>query len=143
MHVSLVATVLNEGESIRFLMDSIAAQTRPPDEIVICDGGSVDATLEILARYAERLPLRVVTRPGANISQGRNAAISEASFDIIAVTDAGVYLSSDWLEFLVAPFKTKPEVMVVSGFFLPDTRTPFEVAMGATVLPALRDINPA
>ena len=31
---------------------------------------------------------------------------------------------------------------MVSGFFLPDPQTPFEVAMGATVLPAVEDIDP-
>jgi hypothetical protein len=32
---------------------------------------------------------------------------------------------------------------VVAGFFLPDVHTPFEIAMGATVLPQLKDIDPA
>jgi hypothetical protein len=32
---------------------------------------------------------------------------------------------------------------VVSGFFAPDPQTPFEMAMGATVLPTLADIDPA
>ncbi|MGA7730917.1 MAG: glycosyltransferase family 2 protein, partial [Chloroflexia bacterium] len=35
-----------------------------------------------------------------------------------------------------------PSVDVVSGFFVPDPRTPFERAMGATVMPALEDIEP-
>jgi GT2 family glycosyltransferase len=30
----------------------------------------------------------------------------------------------------------------VSGFFVPDPQTPFEMAMGATVLPALEDVEP-
>jgi GT2 family glycosyltransferase len=34
-------------------------------------------------------------------------------------------------------------VDVVSGFFVPDAQTPFERAMGATVLPAAEDIDPA
>jgi len=142
MRVSLIATVLNEGESIRRLMDSIVAQTRQPDEIVICDGGSTDNTVEVIESYADRLPLRVIVRPGANISEGRNIAIAAATHDVIASTDAGVRLDPCWLERLVAPFEADPGVQVVAGFFLPDTRTPFEVAMGATVLPELRDIDP-
>ncbi len=31
---------------------------------------------------------------------------------------------------------------VCAGFFLPDVDTPFEVAMGATVLPQLEDVKP-
>lgn len=143
MRVSLIATVLNEGDSIRPLLESIASQTRQPDEIVICDGGSTDRTIDVLESYADRLPLRVVVRPGANISEGRNTAIAEARHGIIAVTDAGVRLHPHWLERIVAPLENAPETHVVAGFFLPDTRSPFEVAMGATVLPELRDIDPA
>ncbi|HET7087198.1 MAG TPA: glycosyltransferase, partial [Anaerolineae bacterium] len=103
MKVSLIVTVKNEAGSIRTLLDSIAAQTRLPDEVIVCDGGSTDATLEVV-RGETRFPVRVIERPGANISQGRNAAIEAASGDIIASTDAGVRLDPHWLGVLVAPF---------------------------------------
>ena len=48
MTVSLIVTVLNEARSLPALLDSIAAQTRPPDEVIICDGGSSDNTIEVL-----------------------------------------------------------------------------------------------
>jgi glycosyltransferase involved in cell wall biosynthesis len=143
MRVSLISTVLNEGDNLRGLLDSIAAQTRPPDDVIVVDGGSTDSTLAILNSYAGRLPLSVLNLPGSNISQGRNAAIQAAPGEVIAATDAGVRLHPDWLAHLIAPFEADPAMQVVSGFFLPDPRTPFEVAMGATVLPALSDINPA
>ncbi len=159
MKISVIVTVKNEGESIRRLLDSLAAQTRAPDEVVICDGGSTDATLNAL-NAEQRLPLKVIVRPGANISQGRNAAIAEAAGEVIASTDAGVMLVPEWLQELVAPFErghaggpagagglgSKPAQAstpsVVAGFFLPDVRTAFEVAMGATVLPQLDEIRP-
>ena len=93
MKVTIVATVKNEGEALRPLLDSILDQTRPPDEVVICDGGSTDETLAILDEYSRWLPLRVVVAPGSNISQGRNRAIAAATGEIIAATDAGVVLS--------------------------------------------------
>jgi glycosyltransferase involved in cell wall biosynthesis len=141
--VSVVATVLNEGTSIVGLLDSLVAQSRPPDEVVIVDGGSSDDTVSTLEQYARqaRLPLHLLARPGTNISQGRNAAIEAARGEIIAVTDAGVQLTPGWLQELIAPF-SDPTVYVVSGFFVPDPRTTFEVAMGATVLPTLEDIHP-
>ena len=140
MRVSVVATVLNEADSLPRLLDGLAAQTRPPDEVVICDGGSTDATLRLL-EIESRLPLRVIQCPGANISQGRNAAIEAATGEVIAVTDAGVRLSSRWLEKIVAPFGDAG-TQTVAGFFVLDPRTVFEMAMGATVLPELREINP-
>ncbi|MCP4541011.1 MAG: glycosyltransferase [Chloroflexi bacterium] len=140
MRVSIVATVLNEADSLARLLDGLAAQTLPPDEVVICDGGSTDATLSLL-QAESRLTLHIVQRPGANISKGRNAAIEVAIGEVIAVIDAGVRLSPQWLEKIVAPFKDA-ETETVAGFFVPDPQTTFETAMGATVLPELREINP-
>lgn len=143
--VSVIATVLNEGEAIRRLLDSLLAQTRPPDEIVIADGGSTDGTLAILQSYSDRLPMRVLVEPGCNISQGRNRAVAAARHDVIAATDAGVRLEPGWLAALLAPFEqphaTAPQV--VAGFFLPDPANLFEATLGAVTLPALADIEPA
>lgn len=142
--VSVICTVLNEGPAIQKLLDSLARQTYPPDEIIFVDGGSRDDTVAVLQAYAmaRHLPLRVLIEPGANISRGRNIAIEAAAGPIIASTDAGVRLDPRWLEELLKPFRANPGVAVVSGFFVPDPQTAFEVAMGATVLPALEDINP-
>lgn len=148
MRVSVVATVFNESENIRSLMESLTKQTRQPDEIVICDGGSKDGTVEILQTYADRLPqLRIIRAAGANISQGRNRAIAHASGAVIASTDAGVRLAPRWLEKLVAPIEeggpdASTAFSAVAGFFLADVDGPFQLAMGATVLPQAREIVP-
>ncbi len=139
--VSVIVTVKNEGEGVRPLFDSLIQQTRLPDEVIVCDGGSTDNTLEILAEYKQWLPLHILMAPGANISQGRNRAITAAAGPIIAATDAGVVLSPTWLEDIVAPIE-QGQTAVTAGWFEPDPYTDFEVVMGATVLPARRDVNP-
>lgn len=138
MRVSIIFTVLNEAESLPRLLDSLAAQTRVPDEVIICDGGSTDSTLQLL-KAESRFLLRVIGRQGANISQGRNAAIKAATGDVIAVTDAGVRLSPQWLEKIVAPFDDEA-VQTVAGTFVLAPQTVFEVAMGATVIPDLWEL---
>ncbi|MBI1876877.1 MAG: glycosyltransferase [Chloroflexi bacterium] len=144
LKVSVICTVLNEGPAIQKLLDSLARQTHPPAEIIFADGGSTDETVALLQAYAvdRQLPLRVVVEPGANISRGRNIAIDAATGPIIASTDAGVRLDPHWLEELLKPFQDQPQTGVVAGFFVPDPHSAFEAAMGATVLPALADINP-
>lgn len=142
MRISLICTVLNEGDAIRRLMDSLVAQTRLPDEVVFVDGGSRDHTVEVIERYADRLPLRVLIEPGANISRGRNVAIAAATGDILASVDAGVLLEPQWLEELVRPL-LNGEAQAVAGFFVSDPHTTFEIALGATTLPDVEDVDPA
>ena len=136
---ALVATVLNEIATIDALLASVAAQSRPADEVVIADGGSTDGTRERLAEWSDRLPLKVVDAPGSTIARGRNLAIAATECQLIAVTDAGVRLEPDWLQKLLA--QLTPVVDAVSGFFVPDAHTLFEQAMGATVLPAREDVK--
>lgn len=143
MRISLVATVYNEQDTLDALFASLDQQSRSPDEIVIVDGGSEDGTWGTLQDYARQdARLHVHSRPGCNISEGRNTAIQEASGEIIAVMDAGVRLDPRWLEYLIAPFEDSAPPDVVSGFFVPDAQSTFQVALGAVTLPLLSEIDP-
>jgi len=140
--ISVIATVLNEGDNIRRLMESLVAQTCQPDEVVIVDGGSRDQTVTVLREYENRLPLHILVEPGANISAGRNRAIAAAHGELIAATDAGVVLHQAWLEHLIRPLEDDPALEVVAGFFTVEPHTIFEAAMGATTFPLVDEINP-
>lgn len=140
--IAVVVTVRDEAASIAELLQSLGAQAVQPAEIVVVDGGSTDGTLRILESWTRTLPLRVLARPGVNIATGRNIGIEAAGQELIAVTDAGVRLAPRWLERLYAAVGS-PDVDVASGFFAPDPRTWFELAMGSTVLPSSGEIDQA
>ena len=66
--VSVVCTVKNEAANIETLLHSLAAQTRPPNEIVIVDGGSNDETWDVLTRWRDRgLPRQALRQPDRGI----------------------------------------------------------------------------
>lgn len=166
--VSVITTVYNERHHIERLLTSLASQSRLPDEVVICDGGSTDGTVAAIERWRAQHPtqltqFKLLVEPGANISRGRNLAIAAATGPLLAATDAGVRLAPTWLAALVAPWETAAakgqptdqQPLAVAGFFLADTTkvdgaptssTPqpdlFLTAMAATVLPRREEIDP-
>ncbi|MBK4348931.1 glycosyltransferase, partial [Lacisediminihabitans changchengi] len=142
---SLVLTVLNEGHSLPTFLRSLSAQRHLPSEVVIVDGGSADDTVEILTAWSPPAgtAVRIVERPGANISQGRNTAISLAESPWILVTDGGTVLDPGWIESLLDSFDGQPTPTVVSGFFRPTGESLVERAIAFTATPRLTEIDSA
>lgn len=137
MKVSVIVPVRDEEESIRELLDSLLAQTHAPDEIVIADGGSVDATPQIIDEYIRKgAPVRLIRAGAALPGRGRNLGAAQASFEWLAFTDAGIRLAKNWLEALVSKAEQDDSIDVVYGFFQPVTDTFFtECAAIAYVSP--------
>jgi glycosyltransferase involved in cell wall biosynthesis len=140
--VSLACTVRDEADNIAALLDSMLAQSRPADEIVVNDCNSRDATAAIVERYiAAGHPIRLV-RGGHNIPSGRNNAIRHARGPLIACTDAGLTLDPCWLKRIVAPLEQGTADMV-GGFFQPAPHSLFELALAATNYRQREEIDPA
>ena len=142
MKVSVVVPVRDEERSIRELLDSLLAQTCPPDEIVIADGGSLDATAQIIEDYIRRgAPVRLIRAGAALPGRGRNLGAAQASFEWLAFTDAGIRLENDWLEALVAKAEANDSIDVIYGSWEPVTDTFFKqcAAIAYVPPPALHD----
>lgn len=113
--LSLIITTFNEEKSMGIWCDSILAQTRLPDEIVLVDSMSTDNTVNIIKNKLSSTNITLsIFIEKCNISKGRNIAISKARYDNILVTDAGVELSHTWIELMA---KKLSECDVVAGYY--------------------------
>lgn len=139
MQISLVIPMKNEAASLASLMRTIADQTLQPSEIVLVDGGSTDATVEIAEGFASAdSRVKLVKTDGATPGKGRNLGITAAANDWLALTDAGIELSPDWLAELVAAAESNPDAAIVYGNFSPITKSLFEKCATLAYVPALR-----
>lgn len=57
--VSIAMATLNGARYLDAQLESIAAQSCLPDELVVCDDGSSDATLALVSRFARGVPFPV------------------------------------------------------------------------------------
>jgi glycosyltransferase involved in cell wall biosynthesis len=125
MRIAACAPVRNEQDSVGPLIDSLLAQSRPPDEIIIADGGSTDKTVAVVrSRIADGQPVKLVEIGPAFPGRGRNEAVRAASTDWVAFIDAGIRAERRWLERLCD--QATADVDVVLGGFEPIAETFFK-----------------
>jgi biofilm PGA synthesis N-glycosyltransferase PgaC len=64
MRIAVVVPFLNEERCLPTFLDSMAAQTRPPDELLLVDDGSTDTSSALVQRFAsEHRFARAANRP--------------------------------------------------------------------------------
>src|SRR5207253_4621935 len=90
MKLSVAMCTYNGASYLQEQFDSIAMQTRLPDELVICDDVSVDTTKEITDKFAAVAPFAVKRHFNENnLGSTKNfeKAIGLCQGDIIALAD--------------------------------------------------------
>jgi glycosyltransferase involved in cell wall biosynthesis len=86
--VTVLLPTRNRAGLLNRALESVAAQTCPPSEVIVIDDGSTDDTPDILSRWAEQLPLRVIRHGSpAGPAGARNRGIESARGDLIAFLD--------------------------------------------------------
>jgi len=141
---SVICTVKNEEGTILDWLKSLEKQSKIPDEVIIVDGGSTDRTVDLIKEFMRNsgLNIRLIVSPGANIAQGRNIAVKNSIYDIIASTDAGCKLHPRWFENIIKPFEEDPSVDVVSGVYLPWYENEFQEVAGYIIFPEVDKLDP-
>ena len=91
--VSVIIPTRDAAKSLRGAIESLRQQTRPPDEIIVVDGGSVDDTVAI----AKHLEAKVEeTTPNRSAQRNRGAELSTG--DYLLFIDADMVLSPPVIE---------------------------------------------
>ena len=88
--ISIAMCTYNGARYLKDQLDSIAAQTRPPDELVICDDCSSDESLKIINAFAAKASFAVrIYVNERNFGSTRNfeRALSLCEGNIIALSD--------------------------------------------------------
>lgn len=116
MKISIALCTYNGAKYLEEQLESIALQTRVPDEMIICDDGSNDNTLELLRNFASRTSFPVkVSLNEKNLGSTKNfeKAISLCTGDIIFLSDQDDVWYPNKLEKIEKLFSISPSTGLI------------------------------
>ncbi|HYC00512.1 MAG TPA: glycosyltransferase family A protein [Candidatus Limnocylindrales bacterium] len=107
-HVSCIIPAFNAERYLAAALDSALAQTRPPDQIVVVDDGSTDATAAVAAGYGARVVL--LRQANAGPAAARNRGIAASAGDVLAFLDADDTWEPRKLELQLERLQQRPDL---------------------------------
>jgi glycosyltransferase involved in cell wall biosynthesis len=114
--VSVVLATYNGGRFLAEQLESLQAQSRRPDELVVCDDGSTDGTIACLHAFAERalFPVRIHENK-ANLGYAGNfsQAIGMAAGEIIFLCDQDDRWHHHKIEAYLQRFESEPALEAI------------------------------
>jgi glycosyltransferase involved in cell wall biosynthesis len=116
LKISIAMTTYNGALFLREQLDSIFAQTRLPDELIVCDDRSSDETPQLLRDYAARalFPMTVViNEQRLGSTKNFEQAIRLCSGELIALSDQDDVWYSKKLEAIEREFEDDPDLGLV------------------------------
>jgi glycosyltransferase involved in cell wall biosynthesis len=113
MKISVLIVAHNEERHIAGCIESLLAQTRKAEEIILISHNSTDATAERARKY----PVRVIEHVGpAGPAYARIRGFEEVSGDIVLCIDGDARAAKDWIEVMARTLE-KPG-MVMAGSWI-------------------------
>lgn len=104
MRITIGIASYNQAEYLEDAIESAYNQTLPAHEIIICNDGSTDNSLEIAERYmfkefpAIESPVRVINQVNKGLASARNTIIMNATGDYVLFLDADDILKENAIE---------------------------------------------
>ncbi|MEZ5001641.1 MAG: glycosyltransferase family 2 protein [Chitinophagales bacterium] len=102
MKTSLIVSTYNRPETLRLTLYSIARQSQLPDEVIIADDGSTQATQLLIDQMKNQFPVPLVhvwqEDQGFRLAAIRNKAIVKATGQYLIFTDGDIILHKDFIQ---------------------------------------------
>lgn len=116
MKISIAMATYNGARYLREQLDSFVKQTKKPDEIVVCDDGSTDETMDILYKFQLSAPFDVfIYENKTNLGYKKNfeKAMGLCSGDLIYLSDQDDFWFPEKIKIMTEYFEGNENVHVL------------------------------
>lgn len=110
LNVSIALCTYNGERYLQEQLDSYCQQTQLPHELVICDDGSTDKTLEIIEAFKPPFPKKIFHSKRAGVAKNFERCIGLCQGDIIFTSDQDDVWLPKKIETLLAPLQDNEEI---------------------------------
>lgn len=114
MKLSVIIPCKNEAGTVEQLLDSIAAQSTLPYEVIVIDSHSQDETAAVAASYKASLPIRVIRAKQKGLAHARNEGAASAKGTMLLFIDADVILPPDFIRLFLSDIRARH--LSIGGF---------------------------
>lgn len=118
MRLSVAVCTWNRAHLLRHTLESMTRLNAPSGlewELLVINNNSTDDTDDVVASFANRLPIRAFVEPQSGKSYALNRAVDEATGDYLLITDDDVLVDPEWLHGYGVGFRRHPEAAVFGG----------------------------
>jgi glycosyltransferase involved in cell wall biosynthesis len=109
--VSIIIPAYNEEDHLPACLDAIARQSIAPDEVIVVDNNSSDATAQIARSYSF---VRVIRESRQGLYFSRQTGMAAATGDVLCRIDADTIIGPDWIAGVRRCF-ADPSVLAATG----------------------------
>lgn len=120
--ISIIIPTYQHASTLVRCLDSIFAQSRAADEIIVVDDGSTDDTQEVLKEFQHRRglgipPITIINQENQGAPAARNHGFKKTTGSLVLFCDADVEMRPEMLAELEQALKTHPDASYAySGF---------------------------
>ena len=113
--VSIITVVYNGEKHIEQTIKSVLEQSYRPVEYIVVDGGSTDGTIDIIAKYEDRIDYWI-SEPDKGIADAMNKGIRFSNGDLIAHLHADdCYSDPSVISSVCSEYLRHPDALWVTG----------------------------
>ena len=105
MKLTVIIPTYRRSADLDRCLSGLAGQRRKPDQVIVVVRDDDEASMAVVSRWHDRLPMQTCLISVPGVVQALNVALGSVTGDVVTITDDDTFALEDWLERIEAHFE--------------------------------------